>query len=140
MTLGADKVTLSAETYMASAKYLAGFGDIGLFAYGRLPLMLTKNCPVKNTKSCAECKGQSVLTDRMGVRFPVRCRDGYSEIFNSSPTYLADKKEDNRVFDFLILSFTDESPETVKRIISDYVTAAPPTEEFTRGMYYKNIP
>lgn len=140
-SLGACAVTLSAETYMPSAKSISADVPIGIFAFGRLPLMLTKNCPVKNTKTCAECKNKSSITDRQGVKFPVRCKNGaYSEIFNSSPIYLADKRDDLSYFDFIILSFLDESPKEAKRIIDDYIEARPPKAEFTRGLYYKNIP
>ena len=138
--MGADMITLSAETNMSGAKALAESANIGIFAYGRLPLMLTRNCPIKNTKTCKECKGKSALTDRLGVKFPVVCRDGYCEVLNSAPIYLADKKDDLSAFGFIILSFADETPDTAQKIINYYILGASPTAEFTRGMYYKNIP
>ena len=45
--------------------------------------MLTRNCPIKNGKTCAECDKKGKLTDRKGIEFPVMCRAGYSEILNS---------------------------------------------------------
>ena len=30
--------------------------DTGIIAYGRLPLMLTRNCPVKNNIGCEKCR------------------------------------------------------------------------------------
>ena len=138
--LGADSVTLSAETYMPSAKQLAETAPVGIFAYGRLPLMLTKNCPIQNAMTCAECKKSSSLTDRRGVKFPVYCREGYSEIFNCAPIYLADKRDDLSAFDFLLLSFFDETPKQARKIIDDYLHGGSANGEFTRGIYYNNIP
>ncbi len=139
-SLGADMVTLSAETNMSDAKALSKEKNVGIFAYGRLPLMLTRNCPVKNTKTCAECGKKSFLTDRMGINFPVICSGNYSEVLNSSPIYLADKEDDLASFGFLILSFTDEPPEGAEKIINDYIRGAATKAKFTRGLYYKNIP
>ena len=138
--LGADEITLSAETYMPSAKQLICDLPTGIFAYGRLPLMLTLNCPIKNAKTCEQCKKTSFLTDRMGVKFPVYCRDGYSEVFNCAPIYLADKRDDLSAFDFLLLSFFDETPDTARKIIDGYMCGGSPEGEFTRGIYYNNIP
>ena len=137
---GADEVVLSAEINLQDAKYLSSKVPSGIFAYGRLPLMLTRNCPIKNVKSCAECGGKSSLKDRKGVMFPVICRQGYSEILNSTPIYLADKKDDTGVFDFIILSFTSETCDEAQNIIQRYLSGDEPENDFTRGVYYKNIP
>ena len=137
--IGVDEAVLSAEVNISAAKALSGDIKKGIFAYGRLPLMLTRNCPVKNVKTCAECGKKSFLTDRKGIAFPVTCRQGYSEIFNSKPIYLADKRDDLSGFDFIVLSFTDESKAEVERIINDYKNGALPPESFTRGLYYKNL-
>ncbi|MBR6902263.1 MAG: U32 family peptidase [Clostridia bacterium] len=137
--IGVSTVIISPEISIASAKALPGDIKKGIFAYGRLPLMLTRNCPVKNVKTCAGCGKKSFLTDRKGIAFPVACRQGYSEIFNSIPIYLADKRDDLSGFDFILLSFTDESKAEVERIINDYKNGAFPPESFTRGLYYKNI-
>ena len=137
--LGAEKITLSAETYMPTAKSIASTMPSGIFAYGRLPVMLTVNCPVKNSKTCKECKGKSALTDRKGISFPVTCNRWYSEVLNSTPLYLADKKDDLRGFEFLILKFTDETGETAQRIINEYLYGGTPNGTFTRGLYYKDV-
>ena len=136
---GAKKITLSAECYMPSAKDLSGYAQTGIIAYGRLPLMLTKNCPIKNVKNCNECKKQSELTDRLGKKFPVICREEYSEVFNSTPLYLADKKADLKCFDFIILNFTTETKYEVSDIIKRYIKGDIPKQSFTRGVYYKDI-
>ncbi len=139
-SLGADMVSLSAETNMDNGRHIASAGGVGIFAYGRLPLMLTRNCPVKNTKTCTECAGKSFLTDRMGVKFPVRCKNGFSEILNSTPIYLADKADDLSAFDFLILSFTVEEKEKIQNIINAYSHSHKKSvSDYTRGLYYKSL-
>ncbi|MBR4910096.1 MAG: U32 family peptidase [Clostridia bacterium] len=137
--LGADEITLSAEVNLPKAKYLSGKADTGIFAYGRLPLMLTRNCPVRNVKTCAKCKGTGSLKDRKGARFPVVCRGGYSEVLNSTPICLADKKEDTGYFDFLLLYFTDEDKKTARTVIDGYISGRGEIKDFTRGLYYKNV-
>lgn len=138
--LGAGEVVLSAEINLQDAKFLSPKIQSGLFAYGRLPLMLARNCPVRNAKTCTECGKNSSIKDRLGVMFPVVCREGYSEIFNSTPIYLADKKDDISVLDFIILSFTGESRDEAHNIIQKYLSGAKAENDFTRGVYYKNIP
>lgn len=138
--IGADEAVLSAEINLSAVKTLGKDIKKGVFAYGRLPLMLTRNCPIKNAKTCAECGKKGFLADRKGVRFPVICRKGYSEVLNSTPIYLADKKEDLRYFDFLILNFTDESSHQVGEIINNYKCGKSFSGNFTRGLYYKNLP
>ena len=71
--LGVKFLTLSPELTLKDLASIGGRVPRGIIAYGRLPLMLTRNCPIKNGKTCAECKGNSYLTDRMGKKFPVVC-------------------------------------------------------------------
>ena len=111
----------------------------GIFAYGRLPLMLTRNCPVKNGMSCSVCGRRQFLIDRRDVKFPVRCRGAFSELLNSVPIYLADRISDLQGLDFLLLSFTDESAQEVKDVINAYRFGAPPAADYTRGLYYRNV-
>ena len=138
--LGADKAVLSAEINLNAAKSSGSKIPVGIFAYGRLPLMLTKNCPVRNAKTCKECGGKSLLKDRKGIMFPVVCSKGYCEILNSTPIYLGDKQDDINAFDFLVLSFSDESSIETRNILDKYLSGDKSDGNFTRGAYYKNIP
>lgn len=111
----------------------------GILAYGRTALMLTRNCPIKNGLDCKSCKGEQSLTDRKGIKFPVRCCNGCSEILNSRPIYIADKLSDVKNVDFLLLNFTVESKEKVNKIIEAYDKELPPLGEFTRGLYFRGV-
>ena len=137
-SLGADEVLLSAETNMSEAVRLGG-APKGIFAYGRLPLMLTRNCPVKNVKTCKECGKNGVLRDRKGVLFPVVCSKDYSEVLNCAPVYLGDKREDLLFFDFLVFYFTDEDSAAAREILDKYAEGLPADFPFTRGLYYRNL-
>lgn len=71
--------------------------DLGVGAatvYGRLPLMLTERCFVKENFGCDACE-KAAFTDRRGARFPVlREAEHRNLIVNSIPTYMGDRKED----------------------------------------------
>ena len=137
--LGAEEMTLSAEIDIRAAQSLKTPGKKGVFAYGRLPLMAVRNCPVKNGKSCAECRKNGRITDRLGTEFPILCHGNYSEILNSKPIYLADKGEAFSGLDFIVLSFTAEPKEECRRIIDAYLSGAAPKGDFTRGLYFKEV-
>ncbi len=137
--LEAEKIILSPELSFSNAERIKTSAEIGIFAYGKLPLMCFKNCPVKNGKGCKECKGNGFLRDRTNTLFPVRCRDGYSEMFNSMPLFLADKLKPSGNFDFILLSFTDETKKECNKILSVYKNYLPADFDFTRGLYYKEV-
>lgn len=137
--LGAEDCLLSCEVSLAQAAHIGGELPRGLMIYGRIPLMMTRNCPVATKLTCSECGGRSYLLDRMGVRFPVRCKNGCSFVLNSRPLWLADKLNDIRNVDYGLLWFTDESKEECTRVISDYRRGGAPQGEFTRGLYYKGV-
>ena len=137
--MGVHKILLSAELTLSQIQAIGGKAPRGVFAYGRLPLMLTRNCPQRNGKTCTECKQTGVLTDRRGTRFPIECSSGTSEILNSVPIYMADRLSECRGVDFLLLSFTDESREKAEEIINAYRSSGKPKGEFTRGLFYRGV-
>ncbi len=129
---------VSFEPKLSSSSRLSRHMPFGMIAYGKLPLMLTANCPIRNQTGCKACR--HIITDRTGRDFTVRCTNGYTEIFNSDKVYLADRLSELNGFDFIELYFTDESTDQTKRIIIDYingVNSAP--SGITRGLYYRGI-
>lgn len=137
--LGATDCLLSCEVTLSQAVRMGGTIPRGIMAYGRIPLMLTRNCPVKNRLTCAECGKSSFLVDRMGVEFPVRCKNGCSYIFNSRHLWLADKQSDIRNCDFVLLYFTTETKEQAEKVVADFISGKTADGEFTRGLYYKSV-
>ena len=74
---------------------LPGIRDIGgtAIVYGRIPLMLTERCFIKENFGCDRC-GKAELTDRRGVSFPIlREYPHRNLILNSLPTYMGDRQD-----------------------------------------------
>lgn len=138
-SLGIDEVIISNECTVESFNRISSPVGKGITVYGRIPLMLTRNCPVKNGKSCADCRRNSEITDRMGIKFPVKCSFGYSEILNSRPTYMADRLLEIRECDILFFNFTTESTKEVERVLTAYESKEKPIGEFTRGLLYRGV-
>ena len=118
---------------------LGDFLPVGIIAYGRLPLMLTVNCPIDKSVGCKNCTGK--LFDRTGRELPVKCnkKQGYVEILNSDVLYIADKLQDFNV-DFITLNFYEESSEEVTEIISAYQNEDKANlNKLTRGLYYRGV-
>lgn len=138
-TLGISEMILSCECGLELANKMSAPIKKGVFAYGRIPLMLTRNCPVKNGKTCTECKRQSSITDRKGISFPVRCNMGYSEILNSRPIFMADRLSEIKNNDFLFFNFTVETKEEAEKIMNAYYNEKSPDGDFTRGLLYRGV-
>lgn len=135
--LGADRVILSNEITLKDASKLSSPIPTGIVAYGNIPLMLFKNCPLKNGRNCADCDKKGTITDRKNTEFPVRCRMGYSELLNSVPVWLADRVEDLMAVDFVLLYFTLESQNRALEVINAYKNGLSADTEYTRGLFYR---
>lgn len=137
--LGLSDCLFSFELSLARARAVGGTLPRGLLIYGKLPLMVTRNCPIR-LSGCKDCKGFGTLTDRKKEVFEVRCTGRrYSEIFNSKPVYLADKMDEVSGIDYGLLSFTSEGAKQVDRILLRYTQTHEPMENITRGLYYRNV-
>lgn len=113
--------------------------DTGIIVYGKVPLMLTRNCPVKNNIGCARCGGKGRLTDRKGIEFPVVCSDyPCVEILNSVPIYMGDRMKEVKTA-FSHFYFTDETAAEVEKILSFYRKEKKADFAFTRGLYYRGV-
>lgn len=136
--LGLCDVTASFEVKASQLPKICGNIPVGIIGYGRLPLMLTKNCPVKQAVGgCKNCTGS--LIDRTGRSFPVKC-DGVScEILNSEVLMMSDRLDEVSA-DFVQLDFTDEPAGEVQRILACYKNGRKFADGgFTRGLYYRGI-
>ena len=110
----------------------------GALFYGALPLMALRNCPVKRHKRCADCRGESVLTDRRGSSFPVLCHDcKWTELLNGQRLWLADKQNDFSGISFGVLYFTKERAEECAKVLKQFEAKEAPAGAFTRGLFYR---
>ena len=135
--LGATACTVSCEEELSDILKIPSDIKKGIIAYGNIPLMLFKNCPLKNGITCDKCDKNGVITDRLGIEFPVRCRMGYSELLNSLPIWLADRTNELKGLDFITLYFTRESKERALEVITAYNNGSAPDVKHTRGLYYR---
>jgi putative protease len=136
---GAADCQLSFELTLTDARKIAADIPLGLLAYGRLPAMAVRNCPIRAAKGCELCRGFETLTDRTGTHFPVDCGGGIAEIYNSVPLNLADRMDELRGFDFVTLYFTDEDAAACLKVLEDYRHGRPPRGKWTRGLYYRGV-
>lgn len=112
--------------------------DIGFISYGRLPLMITRRCPIKNGKPCNKDCCSRTLTDRKGNKLPVICNENTAEILNSDTLYLADKLTSFKNTDFTVLKFTIE--DDINPVVTVYLNNESPSfNGFTRGLYFRGI-
>ena len=139
--MGAADCVISPELTSAQIAAIKRTNCFGVYAYGRLPLMLTVNCPIRQQLGCEHCTGG--ITDRTKRRMPVICtkRHGYTEILNSDILYTADRLSQFRNADFLLLDFTDEAPDRISSIISAYRNGSSDAkpENATFGLYSRGV-
>ena len=121
--MGVEHIVLSPELTLPQARDIGG----GVIVAGRIPLMLTERCFIKDTAGCSEC-GRSSLTDRTGARFPMRREFGHRNlIFNSMPTYMGDKRSElasaNIMHEHFI--FTTENASGAEELVGSYFASRP---------------
>lgn len=91
-SLGVRKLILSPELTIPQARDIGG----GVITLGRIPLMLTERCFIRESLGCDKC-GRAHLIDRKGAKFPMLREYSHRNlIFNSAPTYMGDKKDELR--------------------------------------------
>lgn len=142
---GLSSVTASFEMTLPQLRDLRKQLPTEMLVYGRLPLMLTEHCLIKNrTGACACQSGFVKLVDRMGeefrvVRDPGSCR---SVILNGKKLYLLDKQRELKKLGLwaLRLMFTTENPGEVNGVLSAYQNGSPfEPGSCTRGLYTRGV-
>ena len=116
--LGFSEVVLSPELTLPMVRDIGG----GAITYGRIPLMITERCFMRGLVGCGSCS-RCNLTDRMGRSFPViREFEHRNIIFNSTPTYMGDKREEIKAsrLEYEHFIFSTESSQEISRVIECY--------------------
>lgn len=114
-----------------------------LIVYGRLPVMVSDQCIIKNSAGHCNCDNPSFLCDRTGQAFPVIKEFGCRNvIYNAHKLFLADKREDLDkcgVWAHRLL-FTNESAEECVRVAERFAEQSDYTPNgITRGLYYRGV-
>ena len=137
--------TLSFEMTLPQIRDVSKAIDCEIFAYGRLPLMVTENCLYHNrTGSCTCNLGVIKLRDRTGAEFPV-IRDGdkcRSVVLNGKKLSWLDRQNDLAKLGLwaVRLYFTTENAGEVDNVLSAYRN--PPAFDAgscTRGLYLRGL-
>lgn len=135
---GLADVTLSFELKLSQMAARRGELPCGAIAYGRLPLMLTRLCPVREEVGCANCTHQ--LTDRTDRSFPLDCHGDHVELLNAEPLYLADRLPELAGLSFLTLLLHDESAAETAAVVRAYQSGCgEKPAHYTRGLYYRGV-
>ena len=136
--LGLCDSELSIELGLHQAKDIVRVMPTGLVAYGYLPLMYTRSCPIRGSKGCGNCPGRGTLTDRMGNKFTVDCVDRrHSRLLNMVPLSLSDRMKDLKGLDFITLYFTHEKAEECTRVVQAFRCGEGTGGKRTAGLYYR---
>ena len=143
--LGLSSVTASFELTIPQIRDLSKPIPTEIIVYGRLPMMLTENCLMRNRAGTCSCQyGAAKLIDKTGAEFRV-VRDGNtcrSVILNGKKLYLLDRRDDLDKLGLwaLRLSFTTENPREVDTILAAWQgeTQFDPGS-YTRGLYMRGI-
>ncbi len=109
--------------------------DVGIVAYGFLPLMFFRNCPAKTKEGCGNCGGTAKIVDRMNKQFTVLCRQKrYSVLLNQVCLDVTKRNIEN--IDYKLYYFTTETSEICCEIVNG-------TEQkeisFTNGLYFREL-
>lgn len=137
---GLCDVELSLEMKLSQISKLGSNIKRGILAYGRIPLMITRNCPLANSsKGCLKCKEYGVIKDRKNIEFPVKCFMGFSEILNSVPLYMADKISDVKGIDFIVMRFSVENSVESEENFQVFNRKKVSKSGITRGLYYRGV-
>lgn len=116
--LGIERFILSPEITLPMARDIGG----GEIVYGRIPLMITERCFIKENFGCKRCNNAS-LEDRTGAKFPLLREYGHRNlVLNSRPTYMGDKKQElkeAKIYHGHFIFSTEDANE-ISRVISSY--------------------
>ncbi len=118
--LGVECTVLSPELTLPMLRDIGG----GAITYGRMPLMLTERCFIKENFGCEKC-GKASLSDRTGAKFPMMREFGHRNlILNSRPTYMGDRRAELQDAGILYehFIFSSESPSEALGVLRAYMS------------------
>ncbi len=136
--MGAEDITLSFELTGKAISNMGGNVKRGAIIYGYLPIMYMRACPQRGFDGCGKCNGNTTLTDRKGIQFPLLCHNKeYSVLHNSIPLYIGDKNLS--ALDFGILYFTTETKEECKKIFDICKKSLSLPGKKTNGLFAREL-
>ncbi|MCM1334566.1 MAG: U32 family peptidase [Bacteroides sp.] len=134
---GLRDTIVSAELSLKRLETLKKPIPIGFLAYGHLPLMVTRRCPIRDGAPCTDRRNCGrFVTDRKGRRIRAICSKNSVELLNPDVLDLGDRLDRFKNADFAVLKFTEETE--IEPIVSAYLAGQRTGREpFTRGLYFR---
>ncbi len=133
---GLRDITLSFEGTVQQLSDIVCDMPRGILAYGRLPLMLMRRCPISGGKPCgAETPCGKSITDRRGNEMPILCGGNSVELLNPDMLIMSDRQRALSQFDFAVLRFTTETE--LAPVLNMYLNNKKPEGSLTRGLYFR---
>lgn len=133
---GLSDITLSFEGTVQQLSGIQCGIPRGILAYGRLPLMAMRRCPVSGGAPCgAEVPCNKSIKDRRGNEMPILCGGNYVELLNPDLLIMSDRQRALSQFDFALLKFTDE--KELAPVLDMYLNDKKPSGSLTRGLYFR---
>lgn len=142
--MGLSCQTISFELKFPQIRDISKCTDTELIVYGRLPLMITESCAIKNRDGSCSCKGgMSEMRDKTGRSFPILKESGCrNTIYNSEVLFWADKQEQykNIGITYARLNFSTETARECVNVIEAYINdSGYIPDKFTRGLYQRGV-
>lgn len=133
---GFADVTLSIEGTAAQLAEIRCQIPRGIVAYGRLPLMAMRRCPIADGAPCRrKLPCNESIADRYGGKMPVLCGGNSVELLNPDTLVLSDRQQTLAAFDFAVLKFTTETE--LEPVLKMYLNNSKPQGKLTRGLYFR---
>ncbi len=137
---GCADVELSFELDCKKINAIKSDIPVGVVGYGYLPLMMTRNCPVKSgVNTCATCKKELKLQDRKGEEFALKCDGVITEILNCVPLIMPQEIYKSKNLDFTVFHFTVENSVENKEKILENLSENRSFSRFTHGLYLRGV-
>ncbi len=144
-----ESIELSPELKLADLAKISSGIPKEVWVYGKLPLMVMKNCPKRAILGKCDRDNSYTLRDRMGEEFAFSCDGGcHSILLNSKNIFMADKLSELKKTGLsrFRMSFFDEDYKKTEEIINLYKSAldgktvpTPKENTFTRGHFLRGV-
>jgi len=140
--LGLKSATLSFELSFSEIREMSKTIDTELITYGRLPLMITECCVIRNCSEACTCDSFTGIEDESAALFPVTPEYGCRNVvLSSKKLFMADKRRAMSSLGIWAqrLNFTTENAIECVTVLKRYMGQSryAPTG-FTRGMYFRS--
>ena len=142
-SLRLKSAALSFELSLADIRDISKPLDTEMIVYGRLPLMITESCIVKNSTGVCTCENFSGLADADGALYPVVPEFGCRNVLlNSKKLFMADKRRATASLGLWAerLYFTTENAIECVSVLKRYMNMGSYAPSgFTRGLNYRGV-